>query len=246
MVEIKYLAPEVVEDLKRNGPITPKPLFDKFTQLVDIAIAVIVLILAGPVMLLISLAIKLYDRGPVFFWQERLGKNGVPFKIIKFRSMVPNAANIGAKLRIVKDDQRITPIGRILRESHLDELPQLFNVLKGEMTLVGPRPALTFQRDYYEQWEMTRLCVTPGMTGLSQISGGNELNWDDRIIIDAYYVRHRNVLLYFKILLLTIVQLFYKQGVYTKESTVQGWTRPVPDWYRDNTTPLATMASHGD
>ncbi len=235
MSELKYLAPEVVEQLKLNEPVKNRPIFDVITRLIDILAALAALIIAGFVMIVAAIAVKFYDRGPVFFRQERLGKGGKPFKMFKFRSMIVDADKVGAKLRLAKDDKRITPVGKILREFHLDELPQFFNILAGQMSLVGPRPALTFQKDYYEPWEMPRLAVRCGATGLSQVSGGNALSWDDRIIIDVYYARHRNLFLYFKIVFLTIVQVFYKKGIYTKEGAVKGWTRGVPDWYKDNT-----------
>ncbi|HOF89732.1 MAG TPA: sugar transferase, partial [Armatimonadota bacterium] len=130
-------------------------------------------------------------------------------------------------------DRRVTRVGKILREFHLDELPQLFNVLLGQMSLVGPRPALLFQQEYYEAWERPRLAVPPGMTGLSQVSGGNALNWDQRILIDVYYVRHRHIGMYLWILAQTVRQIFVKQGIYTADGTVKGWTRPVPDWYTE-------------
>jgi lipopolysaccharide/colanic/teichoic acid biosynthesis glycosyltransferase len=101
------------------------------------------------------------------------------------------------------------------------------------MSLVGPRPALLFQQDYYEAWELPRLAVPPGMTGLSQVSGGNALNWDQRILIDVYYVRHRHFGMYVWILLQTVLQIFVKKGIYTADGTVKGWTRPVPDWYQE-------------
>lgn len=230
---IDYFAPEIADELKANAPLPGKGLYDALVRAIDILAAGLALVVFGAPMLAIALAIKLGDGGPVFFRQERLGKGGRPFRIFKFRSMVVNAEQRGAKWRVAKGDARVTRVGKLLREFHLDELPQLFNVLAGQMSLVGPRPALVFQKDYYEAWEMPRLAVTPGMTGLSQVSGGNALNWDERILIDVYYVRHRNFGMYLSILMQTMMQIFVKKGIYTKDGTVKGWTRGVPDWYKE-------------
>lgn len=230
---VDFFAPEVVDTLKANPPLPRKGGYDAVVRCIDFLAAAIALLIFGPLMLVLALLIKLGDGGPVFFRQERTGKGGRAFRIFKFRSMVVNAERAGAKWRVTKGDPRITRIGKILREYHLDELPQLVNVLSGEMALVGPRPALMFQQDYYEDWEKSRLAVTPGMTGLSQVSGGNALNWDQRILIDVYYVRHRNLGMFLWILAQTVVQIFVKKGIYTAEGTVTGWTRPVPDWYNE-------------
>ena len=203
----------------------------------DLFISGIGIILLSPLLGVLALLIKLNDRGSVFFRQERLGRGGVPFRILKFRSMVIAAEQTGAKWQMTCNDPRVTRIGRILRDYHLDELPQLINVWRGEMSLVGPRPALVFQKDYYEPWEMPRLAVRPGMTGLSQISGGNQLNWDQRILIDVFYVRNRSLILLAYILLQTVLQLFVKKGIYTAEGGVKGWTRPIPKSYRKNNQP---------
>jgi len=231
----RYLAPEVVTDLKRNNSAPSHRLLDFFTRIVDVVCSAVGLVLVSPLLLLVAIVIKSHDRGPVFFYQERLGWHGEAFSILKFRTMVVNAEQQGSKLRSTKDDPRITPIGRILREYHVDEIPQIINVLRGQMSLVGPRPALLFHKDYYEPWEMKRLAIRPGMTGLSQVSGGNGLNWDDRIKMDVYYVHHHSLSMYIKILWQTFAQLFVKKGIYGKDGVVKGWTRPVPDWYYDNT-----------
>jgi lipopolysaccharide/colanic/teichoic acid biosynthesis glycosyltransferase len=213
--------------------------------LIDLAVAIAGLTLTAPFLVAIALAIRLHDGDPVFFRQRRLGLDGKTFAIYKFRSMVVNAEQIGAKLRVAKNDARITPVGRILREFHLDEIPQLFNVLRGEMGLVGPRPAVPFQKDFYAAWEMARLSVRPGLTGLSQVSGGNALNWDDRILIDVYFVHKRHLGMFFMILATTFVQLFMKKGIYTTEGCVKGWTRPVPDSYFEETDTSRASSSQG-
>jgi lipopolysaccharide/colanic/teichoic acid biosynthesis glycosyltransferase len=228
---------KVIESLKVNSPVMEKPIYDALVRGIDLLVSAIGLVACSPVLLTIAVLVKISDGGPVFFRQERLGKAGRPISIIKFRTMVVNAEQIGNRWRMAKNDVRVTRVGRLLREYHMDELPQLFNVLRGEMSLVGPRPALVFQKDYYEPWELPRLMVVPGITGLSQVSGGNSLNWDQRIIIDVYYVRHRNIGMYARILSKTFLQLFLKHGVYNQDGKVQGWTRPVPDWYREHASP---------
>lgn len=237
---IDYFRDDIVSALKANTPVPPRRLYDLVVRIVDVLVAGLGLLILSPFFCLIALATKLQDGGPVFFRQERMGKVGKPFFIIKFRTMVVNAEQVGQKWRIEKNDKRVTRIGKILREFHLDEFPQLINVLQGEMSLVGPRPALVFQKDYYDEWEMARLAVPPGMTGLSQVSGGNALNWDQRILIDVYYVRHRKFIMFCWILIQTFIQIFVKKGIYTKEGNVTGWTRPVPDWYKNNTTTTAS------
>lgn len=226
-------AHDIVAELHANPPLSRKKAYDVVVRAIDILIVVPSLVVIAPLMAVIAMAIKIDDGGPVFFRQERLGKGGLAFRIIKFRSMVMNAEQVGAKLRIAKGDIRITRVGKVLREYHLDELPQLFNVLIGVMTLVGPRPALVFQRDYYEDWEMPRLAVRPGITGLSQVSGGNVLDWDKRILIDVYFVRHRNFVMYLHVLIKTGMQIFAKKGIYTRDGSVKGWSRPVPNSHGD-------------
>ncbi len=230
---VDFYAPEIAAALKENPPLPRKTGYDLLVRAIDILAAGLALVVFGAPMLAIAIAIKLQDGGSVFFRQERMGKDGKAFRIFKFRSMIVNAEQTGAKWRMTKGDSRVTRIGKLLREFHLDELPQLFNVLSGQMSLVGPRPALMFQQDYYEAWEKPRLAVTPGMTGLSQVSGGNALNWDERILIDVYYVRHRTVGMYLSILIRTVLQIFVKKGIYTKDGAVKGWTRGVPDWYTE-------------
>ncbi|MBI2843332.1 MAG: sugar transferase [Armatimonadetes bacterium] len=231
MVSPIILTEDVIERMKSNPAVRARPVYDALTRVIDVLAAACGLLCFWPLMFIVAAAIKLTSRGPVFFRQERLGRRGVNLRIIKFRTMAENAEFSGEKLRVAANDTRITPVGKVLREFHLDELPQLFNVLLGQMSLVGPRPAIPFHKDYYQAWEMPRILVRPGMTGLAQVSGGNALSWDERIAIDVYYVRNRNLAMYARILFLTFAQLFIKKGVYTADGSVKGWTRPLPDWY---------------
>ncbi len=228
-----YFAPEIVAHLRENEPLRAKPCYDGFLRAVDLAVSITGIIFLSPLLGVLALLVKIQDGGPVLFRQERLGRDGIPFAIFKYRTMIIDAETRGAKWQMTKNDSRVTRIGRFLRSYHLDELPQLINVLRGDMSLVGPRPALVFQKDYYEAWERPRLAVRPGITGLSQVSGGNRMNWDQRILVDVYYVRYRSFGMWAYILAKTVLAVFMKKGITTADGCVKGWTRPVPDWYRD-------------
>lgn len=176
---------------------------------IDIIGSGIGLIVISPILLIIALLVKLSSNGPVFFKQERLGLNGKIFKIIKFRTMVVNAENIGSGICInKKNDNRITKIGKFLRATSLDELPQLINVLLGDMSLVGPRPPVTYhpKKGYngYSKIEKKRFKMRPGMTGLVQITTRSSASWDERMAIDNEYVDKFNIFLDIKILFGTI------------------------------------------
>lgn len=216
----------------REAPAPPsRPVLDACFRLIDMVGAVSGLLLTLPIILAAAVAVKLEDGGPIFFRQQRLGLNGRSFSILKFRSMRVDASKTAARYRVARNDDRITRVGRILRDYHIDELPQLVNVAKGDMGLVGPRPTLLFHKDFYETWEMVRLAQRPGVTGLSQVLGANALSWDDRIVIDVWYVRNRSFGLYVWILLRTVLNLFGKHGVVNAQGEVKGWTRGVPKEY---------------
>ena len=178
-------------------------------RLLDVVFSSIGLILASPFMILIAILIKTTSTGPVFFLQERLGKKGKVFKIIKFRTMIVNAENIGTGVKVDgKEDARITKVGRFLRATSFDELPQLINVLKGDMSMVGPRPPVTYHPykgyDNYPDWAKPRFEMRPGMTGLVQISTRSKASWDDRMRIDLEYIEKFNLLFDIRIILGTI------------------------------------------
>ena len=151
--------------------------------------------------LVIAVLIKLESPGPVFFLQERLGKDGKIFKMFKFRSMVQGAATMGAGLEVVKDDPRVTRIGKFLRRTRFAEYPQLFQVLLGQMSLVGPRPALSHHLEKYTEEEKRRLSVRPGFTNMDILKGGNTLSWPERIRWDLWYIDHWSLWLDIKIIL---------------------------------------------
>lgn len=191
-----------------------------FKRLFDIAIASIALIILSPVFLLIALAIKLSSPGPILFCQERLGRLGKPFTIYKFRTMVDGAIHIGTGLNTFKGDPRITSIGKFLREYHLDELPQLFNILWGNMSLVGPRPLLHSTLSTCSNYQKQRLLMPPGLTAWEAVNGGLENSLDERIMLDIWYVNNWNFCLDIAIILRTIPVVLRKEGVYEKESVL--------------------------
>jgi lipopolysaccharide/colanic/teichoic acid biosynthesis glycosyltransferase len=193
----------------------------------DVTVACVVFLAALPLMLAVVILVKCTSRGPVLFVQKRLGLRGRIFEVVKFRTMVDRAWEQGEGLNVIKGDSRITLVGRFLRVSHLDELPQLWHVLTGEMSLVGPRPTVPFQYDHYEPWEVVRVDMPPGMTGWAQVNGATALSWDDRIKLDVWYVRNWSLWLDLKILSLTVVHIAARLFG-TRESYAAmdgGWTR---------------------
>ncbi len=188
----------------------------------DVAVAGTGLVLASPVLALAALAVKLGDGGPILYRQERVGKDGQDFELLKLRTMVVGAETLGAGYAVDRGDSRITRAGRLLRRLSLDELPQLWNVARGEMSVIGPRPTLRYQVDRYDERQRRRLDVKPGITGWAQVHGRASLPWAERIELDVWYVEHRSPLVDLKILLLTPLALF--RGTY--KGPTGGWTTP--------------------
>jgi lipopolysaccharide/colanic/teichoic acid biosynthesis glycosyltransferase len=188
----------------------------------DVAIAGAALAIGTPLLGLAALAITLEDRGPILYRQTRVGKDGRDFELLKLRTMVVGAETMGAGLAVNEGDSRITRTGRILRKLSLDELPQLWNVLRGDMSVVGPRPTLRYQVERYDDRQRRRLEVKPGITGWAQIHGRATLPWAERIELDVWYVEHRSPLLDLKILLRTPLALF--GGTY--KGATGGWKDP--------------------
>jgi lipopolysaccharide/colanic/teichoic acid biosynthesis glycosyltransferase len=174
----------------------------------DVALAGSALVLASPLIALAALAVKLEDGGPVLYRQTRVGRNGSDFELLKLRTMVVDAETMGAGLSVNRGDPRITRAGRILRKLSLDELPQLWNVVRGEMSVIGPRPTLRYQVEQYDERQWHRLDVKPGITGWAQVNGRAELPWADRIELDVWYVEHRSPRLDLRILARTPRALF--------------------------------------
>ncbi len=185
----------------------------------DVALAGGTLLLASPLLALAALAVKLEDGGPVLYRQTRVGQDGSDFELLKLRTMVVGAETMGAGLAVNRGDSRITRSGRVLRKLSLDELPQLWNVVRGEMSCIGPRPTLRYQVDKYDDRQRHRLDVKPGITGWAQINGRASLPWADRIELDVWYVEHRSLRLDLRILARTPFALF--RGTYKGETG--GW-----------------------
>jgi lipopolysaccharide/colanic/teichoic acid biosynthesis glycosyltransferase len=188
----------------------------------DVLVAVLALAAASPVLAICALAIKLDSSGPVLYRHRRVGLDGEPFDLWKLRTMVVGAESTGAGLYIEDRDPRITRVGRLLRRFSLDELPNLVNVLRGDLAIVGPRPTVQTQVDRYSQRQRRRLEVRPGITGWAQVNGRTSLSWPERIELDVWYVDHRSPALDIRILLRTVRMLLTGQGLYSTDVT-QGW-----------------------
>ena len=194
-------------------------------RIFDILASGIALVILLPVFVIIGIFIKLDSKGPVFFSQERAGKDGRVFRAYKLRTMIDNAENVGLGYEIAKDDNRITRVGKCLRWG-IDELPQLINVFKGEMSMVGPRPTLIEQVVRYSKEHKRRLEMKPGITGWALVNGRNILSWPEKIELDIWYIDHWSLWLDFKILLKTIwVVIFTREGVYGKDDVNRDYER---------------------
>ncbi len=185
----------------------------------DVALAGAGLVISSPILAAAGLATKIGDGGPVFYRQRRVGRDGVEFELLKLRTMEVGAEHKGAGLAVNEGDPRITRVGRLLRRLSLDELPQLWNVVRGDMSVIGPRPTLAYQVERYTPRQRRRLEVKPGITGWAQIHGRARLPWNDRIELDVWYVEHRSPWLDLKILARTPLALF--AGTYKGETG--GW-----------------------
>jgi lipopolysaccharide/colanic/teichoic acid biosynthesis glycosyltransferase len=203
-------------------PARRLPGGDPLTRALDLFLGGLLLLLASPLLLAAVVAIKLDSRGPAFFRQQRVGRGGEPFDLIKLRTMVSGAEAIGAGIYVLEGDPRITRIGRLLRRLSLDELPNLFNVLRGDMAIVGPRPTIQEQVDRYTDRQRRRLEVKPGITGWAQVNGRTSLSWPERIELDVWYVDHRSLALDLRILARTARLLLTGHGLYS-EDLKQGW-----------------------
>jgi lipopolysaccharide/colanic/teichoic acid biosynthesis glycosyltransferase len=192
------------------------------SRALDVVLATLLLAVSSPLLAIAAIAIRLESRGPVFYRQLRVGRDGEPFELWKLRTMVPGAESTGAGIYVIEGDPRITRVGRLLRRFSLDELPNLVNVLKGEMALVGPRPTVQEQVDRYTERQRRRLEVKPGITGWAQVNGRTSLPWPERIELDVWYVEHRSLRLDLRILRRTARMLATGHGLYS-EDLKQGW-----------------------
>jgi sugar transferase EpsL len=182
-------------------------------RMMDFTISVLFLILFSPVLCLLCLAIRYHLGSPIFFTQVRPGLNEKPFKLIKFRTMTDA---IDEKGQLLPDELRLTRLGRFLRSTSLDELPELWNVLKGEMSLVGPRPLLLDYLPLYSPEQRRRHHVRPGLTGWAQINGRNAISWQEKFKLDVWYVDHQSLILDCKILCLTVFKVFKREGIHAE------------------------------
>lgn len=179
----------------------------------DIITSFFLLVVLAIPLALIALAVKLDSQGPSLFVQERAGFQGKPFKILKFRTMIEDAEKVGSKIFTSAVDPRVTRVGRFLRNTSLDELPQLINILRGEMSLVGPRPTLLYQVEKYTQTERRRLDMLPGVTGWAQVNGRKSLTWPEKIELDNWYVENWSLALDIKILFMTIFRVLAAKDI---------------------------------
>lgn len=190
-------------------------------RLFDVFFSLMAIIITGPLLVIISILVVLDSKGGVIYKQKRLGKDGKDFTIYKFQIMVGNAENIGTGVFSYENDNRVTRVGKILRKTSLDELPQSFNILKGDMSFVGPRPPVTYypcKYHEYSDFQKQRFQVKPGLTGLALIRGRKELNWGERIKYDVEYVHNMSLLLDIKILFLTIPKILKMSNSYNVNS----------------------------
>ena len=196
-------------------------------RLFDITASGVALVALSPVLAVTAYKVKKTLGSPVLFKQTRPGLNGEPFEMLKFRSMTDAKDSEG---NLLSDSERLTDFGRFLRKSSLDELPELWNIFKGDMSIVGPRPLLMRYLPYYTEAEQKRHNVRPGLTGLAQVNGRNMLNWDDRLALDTYYAENQSLLLDAKIILKTILVVLNKKDI----AEVPGDVFPPLDIYRKN------------
>lgn len=183
-------------------------------RILDFIFALILLLLASPIMVIASISIKLEAKGPILFRQQRPGKNAKIFKVNKFRTMKVETEKDGKSL---SDFERMTKVGNFLRKTSIDELPQLFNVLKGEMSFIGPRPLLVQYLDHYSLEQMRRHEVTPGISGWAQVNGRNTISWEEKFEHDVYYVENVSLVLDLKILWLTIYNVLNRKDINISE-----------------------------
>jgi exopolysaccharide biosynthesis polyprenyl glycosylphosphotransferase len=210
--------------LRVNGTVPFKQSNRLVKRMLDLGLVLLTTPLWGCLFVVVGLAIKLEDGGPIFYSQKRIGETGKPFEIIKFRSMIPEAEQMHSALvrasgedprhPKLRNDPRITRVGKIIRRTSLDEFPQIFNVLKGDMSLVGPRPPTPDEVELYEPWHMQRLQVKPGMTGLWQVRGRSEVPFEEMCLLDIYYIENWSMQLDAQILMLTIPRVLLRHGAH--------------------------------
>ncbi|MBD3184605.1 sugar transferase [Candidatus Poribacteria bacterium] len=191
--------------------------YSQSKRILDITISTFAIIILSPLIAIITFAIKLNSSGPVIFRQERCGLHEQRFVMLKFRTMIEGAQNMGSGYELVKNDYRITRVGKFLRDNSFDEIPQLFNVIKGHMSLVGPRPMIQKQVDKLNNQQRIRHATRPGITGWAQVNGRNSISWGEKIRLDIWYVKNWNFWLDVKILLKTLSAVTRKDDLYGED-----------------------------
>lgn len=214
----------MAEIAQRIVQIEDKTFYEICKRIMDVVCSLLGLILLSPLFLITAIAIKREDKGPVIFAQNRTGKDGKVFRMYKFRSMFVDAEKRRAELLAkneadgplfkMADDPRITKVGKFIRRTSIDELPQLVNILKGEMSIVGPRPLVTYEQDQCNEYQAQRLLVKPGLTCIWQVSGRSDTKFDELIEMDLEYIRKRSLWLDIKLILKTVVVVFTHKGAY--------------------------------
>jgi lipopolysaccharide/colanic/teichoic acid biosynthesis glycosyltransferase len=199
----------------------PRGHAEMIRRVVDILVSSSVLLITSPLLAIAVLAIRVESAGHSIYRQRRVGLDGHPFDVIKLRTMVDGAEHIGAGLAVNADDSRVTGVGAFLRRTSLDELPNLLNVLRGEMSLIGPRPTLPVQVAQYTDRQRGRLAIKPGITGWAQVNGRTSLPWSERIELDLFYIANRSLLLDLRILWLTVAMVLGGSGLYKGQAG--GW-----------------------
>lgn len=197
-------------EVERLGELPPKPVYELVKRSFDIFLSGLLLLLFAIPMLVIGIAVKVTSPGPMLYRQERLGKNGKQIAICKFRTMISNSEVEGIRWSC-KDDPRVTPLGRVLRKYHIDELPQLWDIFRGVLSFVGPRPEREVFYDAFETYIhgfRERLKVMPGLTGLAQVTGGSTMPPEEKVVCDVDYIKNRSIWLDFKVLIKTVMVVF--------------------------------------
>lgn len=214
------------------GCVTVRGFYRAVKRFLDVTASFLGLVLLSPLLLVVSILIKIDSRGPVIFRQKRIGRNGKVFEIYKFRSMCVGAEKTGSGVYSGKGDARVTRIGKILRATSIDELPQLLNILKGEMSFVGPRPPLTYHPWKYEEYtdfQKRMFEVRPGITGWAQVNGRKDVEWHKRIELNVWYVDHMSLLLDIKIMFMTAFKVLTNADNENSGATVNKSTEPSND-----------------
>lgn len=215
---------QIYESVHMNDEFQKKKSYFIVKRIIDFLGAILGIIILSPLLLIVALVIKIESEGSSIFLQKRVGKNGKEFKMYKFRSMVINAEELKDELKDknemsepmfkIREDPRVTKVGRFIRKTSIDELPQLFNVLKGEMSLVGPRPSLTNEVDQFTEYQKQRLIVKPGLTCYWQVYGRNNIDFEEWMDMDIKYMKERNIWIDIKLILKTVCVLFGNKAEY--------------------------------